>query len=283
MKQYLRLSQKFFTLTTSVIASGLLSVSPSRAATFASSDTFLLFSDFSQSSSDTFTKTDVETIGTSGEGKVELNSDATAFIEESSPVGINSSFSLASGEDKNYMGLATSISEIRGVFDIEENTLFSFNFIANLDLTGSIDYFPGENASASGEVSFELWDISQNIILDSFSVKSGLFTTNNSDFIDYNQQGNISLDNSSLNSNFGSQEELAKISFGGTLERYFDSQTTIALIAATNNQVKVSAPEPSNGLPILFCGAVIAIAIKDKSRYKLLLGCRKRIAHDVTE
>lgn len=278
MKNYLGLSQTFLILTASCIAGGVLSASPSRAATFSSSETSLVFTDFSQNISDAFTSTSVNPITTSQEGKLEAISDATAFIETDSPVAINSSFSLANGESKNYMGKANSQSKIRGIFHIEENTLFSFNFIANLTLIASIDSYPGENAQAGGEVSFALFDVNTNKKLDFFNASSGLTTTKDNDFVNYQKQGNITLNYPFAISNFGGWEESSQISVAGFYERQFETQTTLALVAFTNNQVKVSAPESGNGVALLFLSSTILFGIKSKRGNKALAAGIKKIA-----
>lgn len=276
MKNYFGLSQSFMVLTASCIAGCVLSASPSRAATFSSSETSLVFTDFSQSPSDTFTNTTVNPITISQEGKVEAISDATAFIETESPIGINSSFSLANGESKNYMGLASSKSELRGIFNIEQNTLFGFNFIANLTLSASIDSYPGENAQAGGEVSFALFDVNTNKKLDFFNASSSLTTTNDNDFVNYNKQGNITLNDPIAISDFGGWEESSQISVPGFYKRQFETQTTLALVAFTNNQVKVSAPEPRNLIALLFLSSAI-FGIKSKRGNKALSVATKKI------
>ena len=270
MKKYFGLSQSFLMLTASCIAGCLLSASPSKAATFSSSETSLVFTGFSQSASDAFTSTTANSITTSEEGKVQAISDATAFIETESSIAINSSFSLANGESKNYMGLASGKSELRGIFNIKENILFSFNFIANLTLSAAIDSYPGENAQASGEISFGLFDVNSNKKLDFFNASSGLSTTNNNDFVNYNKQGDITLDYPFAISNFGGWEESAEISIAGFYEGYFDTKTTLALVAFTNNQVKVSAPEPRNGIALLFLSSTILFGIKSKRRSRVI-------------
>ncbi|MCJ8280745.1 MAG: hypothetical protein MJK14_12845, partial [Rivularia sp. ALOHA_DT_140] len=189
MKKYFGLNQSVLMLTASFVASCVLSASPSKAATFSSSETSLIFTDFSHSPSDVSTNTIVNPISASQEGKVEAISDATGFIEKDSPIGINSSFSLINGTGQNYMGLATSKSEIKGVFNIEENTLFSFNFIANLTLSASIDSYPGEFSQASGKISFALFDVNKNKNLGFLNASSSLTTTNNNDFVNYEKQG----------------------------------------------------------------------------------------------
>lgn len=279
MKQNFGSSQIFLMLTTSFLASYALSASPSRAATFSSSETYLIFTEFSQSPSETFTNTIVNPISTSDEGKVEAISDATAFIETNSPLIINSSFSFANGENTNYKGLASSKSEIKSVFNIEENTLFSFNFIANLTLNAFIDSYPGEYAQASGELSFALFDMNQNIKLDFFNASSSLTTTNNDDFVNYHKQGDITLNNPFATSDFGGFEESSQISVGGFYESYFETQTTLALVAFTSNQIKVSAPEPRNGVALLFLSSAILLALKPKRGKKPLLVPRKKLVH----
>lgn len=273
MKNYLGLSQSFVLLTASCIAGCVVSASPTKAATFSSSETSLVFTDFSHNASDAFTNTVADSITTSLEGEVEAISDATAFIETDSPVAINSSFSFANGESKNYMGLTGSESEIRGTFNIEEDTFFSFNFIANLTLSAAIDSYPGENAQASGKVSFALFDLNTNKKLDFFNASSSLTTTNDNDFVNYNKQGDITLNDPIAISNFGGWEESSQISVAGFYESYFETQTILALVAFTNNQVKVSAPEPRNLIALLFLTTTI-FGIKSKRR-KTLTGSRE--------
>lgn len=277
MKKYLGLSQSFVVLTASCIAGCVLSVSPSRAATFSSSETSLVFTDFTQSASSAFTNTTVNPITTSEEGKVEAISDATAFIETDSPLAINSSFSLANGESKNYIGLASSQSELRGIFNIEEYTLFSFNFIANLTLSAAIDRYPDENAQASGKLSFALFDVNRNKKLDFFNASSSLSTTDDKDFVNYNKQGDITLNDPISISDFGGWEESSQISVAGFYESYFETQTTLALVAFTNNQIKVSAPEPQNGIALLFLSSTILLGIKSKRGNKALSVANKRL------
>ncbi|MGB3755550.1 MAG: hypothetical protein WBA07_04155 [Rivularia sp. (in: cyanobacteria)] len=270
MKNYFGLSQSLLMLTASCIAGCVLSASPSRAATFSSSETSLVFTDFSHSASDAFTKTIANSISTSQEGKVEAISDSTAFIETDSSVAINSSFSLANGKSKNYMGMASSSSEIKGIFNIEENTVFSFNFFANLTLSTSIDSYPGENAQASGKVWFALFDVNTNKKLDFFNASSGLTATNDNDFVNYSKQGDITLNYPFAISDFGGWEESSQISVAGFYERNFETQTTLALVAFTNNQVKVSASEPTNQVALLFLSSAIVVGIKSKQRNTLI-------------
>ncbi len=69
MKNYFGLSQSLLVLTASSIAGCVLSASRSRAATFSSSETSLVFTDFSQSTSLSFTKTTVNPITVSNQNE----------------------------------------------------------------------------------------------------------------------------------------------------------------------------------------------------------------------
>ena len=80
-------------------------------------------------------------------------------------------------------------------------------------------------------------------------------------------------------SDFGGFEESSQISVGGFYESYFETQTTLALVAFTSNQIKVSAPEPRNGVALLFLSSAILLALKPKRGKKPLLVSRKKLVH----
>jgi hypothetical protein len=265
-KHYLQFVKKLSLLVTPFLACSVFAISPSRAATFASFEGELVFTNFSHNASETFANADINTISISkgGNGNVTTTADADGFLGTLPTSGFNSSSSLATGVNKDYQGFAVSEASLRGIFDIEENTLFSFDFVANLQMEASIDNSRGENAQAKGQLFFALLDIAQNSILDIFSIGGDLAVQRENDFFEHEQSDNVTLNYADYEFNFNDNQKLATVSAEGSLQRFFANRTSVALIGFKSSEVRVSAPEPSTCMALLFCGGVIGAAIKRK-------------------
>ncbi len=267
MKQYLRFTQYFLLFTTTFLASSALLTKASLAATFAFSKGALEFTDFSHSPLNIYTDVDTDTISVGQGGSVQSEADAIASFTGTPPGALASSSSTAFGKNKNYSGQGTSEATLRGIFDIDQNTLFSFNFVADLALETLIDQPPAENARASGEISFALFNFGTNSILDSFSLKGNLTTLDDNDVITSTKTGNVIFINSFTDSNFGGQQESAIAYVDGSLQRYFTNKTRLALVEFQSNDVRVTAPEPSTILASLFvCSLITARSLILKNR-----------------
>ena len=262
-------TQKFFLVAAPVLATSILGVSPSKAATFASSFSEFEFNNFSQAPStvETFSDTNALPQVFGEDGIAEAKAEADAIFVQVPPIfGGNVNFSKASGDGQAYSAFANSESRVVGNFEIEADTIFSFDFLTDFNLATSIDNFPSENARASGDISFFLLDIENDTILDSFNLAGNLATQGDNDFIDLQASDNVSLNEPFIDSNFGGLEESLEVFVSGSFERTFANQTNLALIEVKQNTVLAKAPEPSTGVALLLSSSVIGFMVKRKRK-----------------
>ncbi|MDJ0798876.1 MAG: hypothetical protein QNJ51_19000 [Calothrix sp. MO_167.B12] len=269
-------------LFTPCLAVSMVTILPSKAATFASSEGNFLFTEFSQSPSTVFASFDgdVSAIAISESAKLftEANPDAIFIVDP--PVASNSSSSFALGETGDYLGTVESEATIRGVFDITAGTDFKFNFFGDLTLETSIDN-GGESARASGDIFFTLIDTSNDTTVDFLSLVGNVNTPGGNDFIAYDKSENVALSNATnTDFNFGGNQEFAEADIIGSYQRYFANDTRLALVEVKRNRVVVSAvpvPEPSAS-PALFIASLTffgccSVMVKAKSNKPI--ECRK--------
>ncbi len=268
MKQYQAFTKGFLLLLTPCIASSILAASPSQAATLARSEGVLEFTRFSQSPSGTGTATNTNTVTIANNGMVNAFANAEATFIVAPPTASNSSLSQAFGEGRNYLGLAESEATVIGNFDVDANTPFSFDFTSSLNLETSIDNPQAENARAAGDISLALLDTASNSTIDFFSLMGNLTTPGDDDFIVYQKSNNIALNNPLTTHDIGGNQEFARVSVQGSLQRYFDSKTSLSLIEVKRNQARVTAPEPSTCVALLFSCSVIGVASKGRRKEK---------------
>ncbi|BAY86872.1 hypothetical protein NIES267_63830 [Calothrix parasitica NIES-267] len=258
-----KLIQKFFLVTAPVLAISALGISPTRAATFASSSSRLDFQNFSQAPSTINNFSDANTGVFEKGGVIEATAIANAVFSESL-ISAEPEINLSEvfGENQAYLGFAESLSQNIGNFDIEAGTSFSFDFQADLELETSIDNPSSENATASGDISFLLVNTDDNSIFDFFDIAGNLTTEGDSDFIGLRESDNVKLNQPSINSDFDGLEESLQVSVSGSFKRTFANPTNLALIEFQRNRVLAKAPEPSTSLALLLSTGVIGIIIK---------------------
>ncbi|MEC4880857.1 MAG: PEP-CTERM sorting domain-containing protein [Scytonema sp. PMC 1070.18] len=270
MKKFQGFTKCFLQLATPLIASSVLASSPSQAATLAFSEGVTEFINFSQNPLGTSTQTSTNTLAISENDQVRALANAEAFFITTSPRAFNSSVSQAVGDGRDYLGLAESEASIVGNFVVDAGTLFSFDFKANLNLETKIDSPQFENAIAAGGISFALMDMSNQSIIDFFSLAGYVETPGDMDFIEIPKSDSVTLNNSAINSNFGGNQESVTASIQGSLQRSFTNKTTFALVEVKRNQTRVTAPEPSTALALLFSGVIgITFTLKSKKQKKL--------------
>ncbi|MEL6165496.1 MAG: PEP-CTERM sorting domain-containing protein [Cyanobacteria bacterium J06628_3] len=263
------LTQKFFLVAAPFFAASIMGVSPSEAATFASSTSEFEFNNFSQAPStvETFTDTNAlpQVFGEDGIAKTQVNADAI-FVQVPPRFGANFNLSKASGDGQNYSALAESESRIIGNFEVQANTIFSFDFLTDFNLATSIDDLPSENARASGDISFFLLDTENNTVLDSFNLAGSLVTKGDSDFVELQASDNLTLDEPFINTNFGGLQESLEVSLSGSYKRSFANLTNLALIESKRNIALAKSPEPSTGLALLLSSSFIGVALRRRRK-----------------
>jgi hypothetical protein len=275
VKHCLQFTKQLLLVITPLLATTMLATLPSRAATFASSEGQFEFSGFSQSSSRVLTNAESNTFTLGQGGSAIANASAEAFFEKLPAQAFNFSSSVAFGENKEnkgYLAEAQSQASIIGIFDVEANSDFSFDFAGNLNLLTSIDNPSLENARASGDITFALLDIANNNnILESFSLSGNLITKGDEDFIGYEKTENVTLKNLTPVSSFDERKEFVTASVEGFVKRSFADKTNLALIEIKKNKVTVKTPEPSTSLAFLLGSGVFGLVLKRKRQEKTVM------------
>jgi len=248
-------------------------MSPSEAATLASSQAEFWFREFSQNplTVSTDLDSDVTAIEITKGAQLFTEAEKDAIFTVNNPIGYNASSSFVAGDFGYYLGTAQSEVTLQGVFDIEAGSNFSFDFFGNLALETSIDNPFQESARASGDVLFALIDTSNNQTLDFFSLEGNVNTPGDNDFIVYNKSENVFLqDNVTITDfDFGGNEEFAEAIIFGSYKRYFATDTTLALVEVKRTKAVASVPEPSTS-PALFIATLTlfsccGLMVKSKS------------------
>ncbi|MGQ4649787.1 hypothetical protein [Lyngbya aestuarii] len=273
-------AKSLFLLIAPLVTGSLFGISPTLAATLASSKAVVSFNNFSQAPNKIFTFTDTKTLAiATNNGKVEAAADAQANFVAASPETTqaeNISWSTAAGKGSNYLGIGQSFAEVIGYdFRINKDESFSFDFDTLLSLRTSVDNAQSEDASAVGLVDLKLYDTTDDnnwIALDSFTLSGNLTTPGQGDFIAPQYTESITVD-SKIDTAFGGNQEYAEAKVSSSYSRYFDSLTYLTLVEAKVNQASVKVPEASNLLGLLWFGLIfIMYQFKNKaweSRAKL--------------
>jgi hypothetical protein len=258
MRLKLGLANHFWWSIAPLITGSIFVASPSLAATLASSGGELTITNINQTPQGFVTLADTNTFTTAENGSTVAAAGSQA--EFTVNASTSASFTEAFGEGVSYQGSADGISLALGNFSVQANEYLTFDFTASLNLEASIDTLQSESASAMGNLTFSLIDSTTQFVYDSFSILSNLTTPGDSDGLEYQTSGNISLTNKSTETSFGGTQESAKASVQGSLQHLFTSPTNLTLVAVTTNQASVASvktPESSSALALLgFFGAM---------------------------
>lgn len=262
-----KLFQKLFIAVAPFLASSVLGISPSRAATFASSTSNLEFTNFSQapSSVSAFADTDADSQLFGKRAIAGTQTEANASFVDSPAFASNENLSKAFGDNQAYLASAESESEVIGDFEIKAGNNFSFDFTGNLNLETSIDNPLIENAVSTGEIFFGLWDIDNETLLDNFSLIGNLTGKDDNDFIELDKSNNVNL-NENFDTNFGGLEESIEAPIKGSYKRFFANDTNLRLVEFKLNTAIAKAPEPSTGLALLLSSGVIGVMLKRRRK-----------------
>lgn len=249
---------------------------PSLAATIGRTDATVNINNFSHNPDEVLTLTDTFTDTFATNGQVNTDVDAVANFFTNPPSANNTSFSRVDGNGSEYFGSAESVAGVIGYdFSLKPGETFSFDFDAALNLTTSIDNPQFEAANAQGTISFKLYDTTNQdnwLDLDYFTL-SGLISSGNNDYLNYDKSDSISLNQSGIIDNhFGGKQESANASIQGSFSRTFDNSINLTLVEVKNNQASVSVPEPSSFLGLLL--GVIGMGYKITSKAVSSRACR---------
>ncbi len=220
---------------------------PSQAATFARSESEVVFGNFSHSPVrfSTFTDTATEAIENSGMGSVVAEADADAnFV-------VNSGANLVTGETQgsgfDYRGDAFGVAGIASFFSVGSRETFSFDFLTFTDLASSIDDAEFETTAAASLIQFELFDDASGNLLDAFGVSSQVSSAGDAK-IEVASSPNVSLFPLLKEKSSQPQNSFAVSAFAGSYARQFDASVQLRLVETKTNRASASAkpvPEPS--------------------------------------
>jgi hypothetical protein len=242
-----------------LIGANTLLATPSWSATLARSEATITLDNFSELPLDVDAFSITNTQAISGNGTVESIADADAFflVDQLNPSQASTTaLSQVNGEGSAYVGIAEGLARVIGLsFSIEAGTTFSFDFNTALNLTTSIDQPDIETAVSIGVIFLGLYDAVDTTFsnpLDFFTISSTLGSLGKNNTLDVDQSAGITLSSSqlSLDSFLGGQQGFASATIQGSLSHYFDSPTTLTLVAYNLNQTIASVPEPSNTLVV---------------------------------
>jgi hypothetical protein len=270
----MKLLKKLSLVVAPFLVTSLIATLPTKAATFANSQGVFNFTEFSQSPSGTVAGITGDTIATAVGGTVFADFSAAATFIANPLNASNFSSAIAFGELGSYLGFAESEATIRGNFDIQANTSFSFKFAGNLTLATDIDNPLTEKARAAGEIYFALLDIDTDTLLDAFNIAGNLNTPGNDDYIAYDIFGNdnIFLNNINATGNLGENQENIQADIEGYYQRQFTNSTRLALVEVKRNRAVVEVPEPPVILALIIGSGVVGVVLKTKHKKTISVG-----------
>jgi len=264
------LFQKTFAVASVISATATLAPLSTQAATFSSSNAAATIDNFSVEpvQADAFTDTFTNTIAFEGSVDATANADAT-FI---GPSAFNTTDSSVQGQGLVYSGDAASFAQVAGFFVLAPGSIFSYDFTAALELTVKADE-PQDNASAFGNILFELFDNTSGELIDQFGVTGELFATSNkftpwnpfnyipSDFVDVaGFSADIDFDGTTTN---------AKTTISGIYLRQFGSPITLRLQETKLTGARAEAvPEPSEIVGTMVAGSLLFLGLRRRSRLR---------------
>ncbi len=239
------------TVALSAVASTLALTSAAEAATFAGAFSTFEFSNFSKSPVTTLTDSDSNTITISpGSGDAIAKAEAAAFFNIPAALAGNEILNTAEGVGYSYLGLAESQALLSGVFELDAQETFSFDFKGVLSLATTIDSIEAESAFALGGLGFALFGETESqptTLLDSLNVFATLTTPGDNDLYEFLLAGNPgSLSISRFERQTGGTGEFLNLEFQGSYRRTFNEPTRVSLVETKTGVAEVQAvPAPS--------------------------------------
>ncbi|WP_414625183.1 hypothetical protein [Calothrix sp. CCY 0018] len=290
-KSHSKFGRKLILQVTPLVATSLLASSPSLAATFAGSFGELTFTNFNREN------TAFEAINDANASAESKSDDSVADFNnfsrtnaEPTPLDIsNVADSLVFGEGSSYVAFAETMPRFFANFDLSRNDTLSFDFTTILDLEASVDKPGVETASAAADIAFYLLDttgispenrfdflnttqldpsqISQNNILEFFTLAANIDALGKVDFFNNTKSPNINLTSDLSYSNIevndlGRSRAISTSLFEGSVERYFERDINVTLLAFKNTKSNVKVPESETSLWSLLFAGLMTLATK---------------------
>ncbi len=290
-KSHSKFGRKLILQVTPLVATSLLATSPTLAATFAGSFGELTFTNFNREN------TAFEAINDASSSAESKSDDSVADFNnfsrtnaEPTPLDIsNVADSLVFGEGSSYVASAETMPRFFANFDLSRNDTLSFDFTTILDLEASVDKPGVETASAAADIAFYLLDttgistenrfnflnstqldplqIDQINILEYFTLAANIDALGKIDFFNNTKSPNINLTSDLSYSNIevndlGRSRAISTSLFEGSVERYFERDINVTLLAFKNTKSNVKVPEPGTSLWSLLFAGLMTLATK---------------------
>ncbi len=299
-KLYSKFGQKLILQVSPILATSLLASSPTLAATFAGSFGDLTFTNFNRENAAFEAINDANASAeTNSDDSVADFKNFSRTNAEPTPLDIfNIAESLVFGEGSSYKASAETMPRFFANFDVSGNDTLSFDFTTILDLEASVDKPGVETASAAGDIAFYLLDttgisidnrfdllnstqldplqIDQNNILEFFTLAANIDALGKKNFFNNTKSQNINLTSDYSNysveeiNNLGRSQAISTSLFEGSVERFFEKDKNITLLAFKNTKSNVKVPESGTSLwSVLFAGLIsLGVKIINKAKKK---------------
>ncbi|MGD1911138.1 MAG: hypothetical protein ACFB2X_09855 [Rivularia sp. (in: cyanobacteria)] len=292
MKSYSVLGKKLILRVTPFMTTWIMASSPASAATFAASFGELAFTNFNRENTafEAINDANTSAITNSDDSIADFQNSSTTNAEASGEEIFNVAESIVLGEGSSYEALAETMPRFFANFDVSRNDTLSFDFTTIIDLEASIDKPGVETASAAGDIAFYLLDttgtspenrfdllnstqldpnqISQNKILEYFTLAASIDALGRTDIINHTKSENIDISSDfshysvEVINNLGKSRAISTSMNEGSVERFFEDDRNITLLAFKNTKSNVKVPESGNSLwSILFAG-LMSLVIK---------------------
>ena len=296
MNTYSLFTKKLILRVTPFITTWMLATAPTLAATFAGSFGELTFTNFNREN------TSFEAINDASASAATNASDSIADFQnfsrtnaEPTPLKIsNIAESLTFGEGSSYEASAETMPRFFANFDVSRNDTLSFNFTTILDLEASVNKPGVETANAAGDIAFYLLDttgisienrfdflnstqlepnqVSQNNILEFFTLAANIDALGKNNFFDNNKSQNIDISSNFSNSSveeidgLGGSQAISTSFFEGSVERFFEQDSNVTLLAFKNTKSNVKVPESGTSLGSVLFAVLIIVGMRAKNK-----------------
>ncbi|AFY55425.1 hypothetical protein Riv7116_2944 [Rivularia sp. PCC 7116] len=291
-KLYSKFGKKLILQVSPIVATSVLATSPALAATFAASFGDLTFTNFNQENAAFEAINDANASNeTNADDSIADFRNFSETNAEPTPLDIsNIAESLVFGEGSSYHAFAETMPRFFANFDVSSNETLSFDFTTILDLEAAVDKPGIETASAAGDIAFYLLDttgispesrfdfldstqldsnkISQNSILEYFTLAANIDALGKIDFFNHTKSQNINLTSDFSSSaveevgDSGRSRAISTSLFEGSVERFFERDRNVTLLAFKNTKSNVKVPESGTSFWSVLYAGLIALGTK---------------------
>ncbi len=295
-KSYSTFGKKLILQVSPLVATSMLASSPALAATFAGSFGDLIFTNFNRENAAFEAINDANASAeTNADDSIADFRNFSRTNAEPTPLEIsNIAESLVFGEGSSYNASAETMPRFFANFDVSRNDTLSFDFTTILDLEASVDKPGVETASAAGDIAFYLLDttgistenrfdflnstqleanqIGQNNILEFFTLAANIDALGKKNFFNNTKSPNINLTSDFSNysveeiNDLGRSQAFSTSLFEGSVERFFEEDRNITLLAFKNTKSNVKVPESGTSLWSVLFTFLISLGVKLRSK-----------------